>query len=153
MKDQAKDFGAWLRAQRTLQQLSIDEACKRADVSRDRWTTLEKGGRTVRGEWVVANPRPQMLVAIAQSLGLDTVEVFSRAGVAMPPELRPLIKANNSDGEEVLVPFHAAITGLVAQVEALNRKVDEIQTLMGKGGGGSTPGDPPARGRSRRPRS
>lgn len=62
MKDQAKDFGAWLRAQRTLQQLSIDEACKRADVSRDRWTTLEKGGRTVLGEWVIANPRAQMLV-------------------------------------------------------------------------------------------
>lgn len=130
MKDQAKDFGAWLRAQRTLQQLSIDEACKRADVSRDRWTTLEKGGRTVRGEWVVANPRAQMLVAVAQSLGLDTMEVFSRAGATMPPELQPLIKANSSDGEEVLSAYQRAMEALTDEVRALR---DEVRALRPEG--------------------
>lgn len=126
-EEQAKEFGAWVRAQRERLGLSIDGACKLVDgrISRQRWTDYEKGGRMTRGKWVVANASPKLLHLVARALQLPVDEVFERAGVT-PPGPSSVVVASDPDGESLM---SALQEGFAALLEETRAQADELREL------------------------
>jgi transcriptional regulator with XRE-family HTH domain len=127
-EQQARWFGGWLRDQRIARGLSIEEAKAKADMSRDAWTSLELGGRTKDGEWIVPNPRPQTLMAVADTLNLPAADVFKRAGLKPPVSV---LVATDQVGEDVLAQLVDQLAFLVEEVRVNRAEIAELQERLG----------------------
>jgi transcriptional regulator with XRE-family HTH domain len=68
-----------VRATRTLK-----DVAEAAGISVSTLNTLEKGGRTVRGEWVLPSPEDKTLVKLAEALHIPARELFSELGRDVP---------------------------------------------------------------------
>lgn len=125
---QAKRFGGWLRDQRIARGLSIEEAKAKADMSRDAWTSLELGGRTKDSEWIVPNPRPQTLMAVADTLNLPAGVVFERAGLKPPVSV---VTATTAVGETILEQLSEQLAFLVEEVRVNRQEIAALQERLG----------------------
>lgn len=64
----AESIGAAIRRRRRRMALSLDDVCDRAGISKAYLSSIERG--------VVPPPRPAMLAAIEEVLGLDALALF-----------------------------------------------------------------------------
>jgi transcriptional regulator with XRE-family HTH domain len=75
--------GAWLDDQRMRAGLRVDVLARRAEVSQVWLYTIRHGGRTEGETWRLPNPHPERLAKLAEALGIDVDEVFTRFGVSV----------------------------------------------------------------------
>jgi transcriptional regulator with XRE-family HTH domain len=81
-------------------QRSIRRMAARADISEARWRQIEQGyqdvGGGIRRE---VNPRDETLIAMAQAVGLDPVELFAQIGRPwddqIATDIDPEVRAND----------------------------------------------------------
>lgn len=83
------EFGEWLAGQRVRLGLTKRQAAERAELSPSTWSTIEQGGRTVRGEWIFPSPGDTTLVRIAKAVQIDPWEVFEMLKRPWRDELDP----------------------------------------------------------------
>ena len=67
--------------------ISKREGARRARISEALWRILESGGRAVDSKWVLPNPRPENLYAVAEVIGLPPQYLFEAVDQEMPPAL------------------------------------------------------------------
>jgi transcriptional regulator with XRE-family HTH domain len=91
-KQQAKRFGAWLRAQRIAAGYSTVRLAKEAGTTDATIVRIEHG--------TIAAPAPDKLSRIAGVLGLSLADVYAMAGYAVPadlPSFQPYLRRKYRD--------------------------------------------------------
>jgi transcriptional regulator with XRE-family HTH domain len=111
-------LGEELRKAREMAGLSKRSAALKAGFSEGLWRHLEAGVKTIYGQEVMPNPRPENLVAAAQAVALSPEFVFEIIG------RKPPTGTVVSDGGPALSSKLSRLTD--SQREAIERLVDEM---------------------------
>ena len=94
------EFGRWLAERREEKGLRRREAAKRAKVSEALWRDLETGRKEAIGAIkLLPNPSHDVLVRLAETLGVPVEDVLARIGRSTPR--RPRRPATRHDAEVV----------------------------------------------------
>jgi transcriptional regulator with XRE-family HTH domain len=75
-----RKVGLRIKAAREGKGLSMNKAAQAAGISPSRWRQIELGYHLVQSKQKPANPSPEMLVAMARTVDLDTANLLKMAG-------------------------------------------------------------------------
>ena len=127
---QAKKFGAWMRARREELRLSQAEAAGKARIDRPTWSDYERAAAPDR------LPTAKTLYGIADALDVPAAEVFRRAGVELPKsESLSMIRPTDAVGAAMLERFEKTLDHFVAALEAMQKENADLRRQIEDIGG------------------